>query len=75
MQVGCRSRGIAAWSSSCARATEIARKLAGKPALYRALQKQTLNQRLRRRIVEGVPYGMALEALTAANLAYLTPSA
>jgi enoyl-CoA hydratase/carnithine racemase len=57
------------------RATEIARKLAGKPALYRALQKQTLNQRLRRRIVEGVPYGMALEALTAANLAYLTPSA
>ena len=44
--------------------------LAAKPDLYRKLQKQTLNQRLRRRIVEGVPYGMALEGLTAADLAY-----
>lgn len=38
--------------------------------LYRKLQKQTLNQRLRRRIVEGIPYRMALEGLTAADLAY-----
>jgi hypothetical protein len=41
-----------------------------KPGLYRKLQKQTLNQRLRRRIIEGVPYGMALEGLTAADLPY-----
>jgi enoyl-CoA hydratase/carnithine racemase len=53
-----------------ARGLEVAAKLAAKPGLYRKLQKQTLNQRLRRRIVEGVPYGMALEGLTAADLAY-----
>jgi enoyl-CoA hydratase/carnithine racemase len=52
------------------RGLEIARKLAAKPRLYRSLQKQTLNQRLLRRIVEGVPLGMALEGLTAADLAY-----
>jgi hypothetical protein len=34
-------------------------------------QKQTVNQVSGRRIIEGVPYGMALEGLTAANLAYL----
>ena len=51
-----------------ARGYEIARMLAAKPELYRRLQKQTLNQRMRRRIVEGVPYGMALEGLTAARL-------
>lgn len=49
---------------------EIATKLAAKPAFYATAQKQTLNQALRRRIIEGVPYGMALEGLTAANLAY-----
>jgi enoyl-CoA hydratase/carnithine racemase len=53
-----------------ARGLEIARKLAAKPRLYRSLQKQTLNQRLLRRVVEGVPFGMALEGLTAADLAY-----
>jgi enoyl-CoA hydratase/carnithine racemase len=52
------------------RAIEIATDLATKPNLYLRLQKQTLNQRLLRRIVEGVPYGMALEGLTAADLAY-----
>jgi enoyl-CoA hydratase/carnithine racemase len=56
------------------RAVEIARKLAAKPALYRSLQKQTLNQKLRRRIIEGVPYGMALLSLTAADLAYQSQS-
>jgi enoyl-CoA hydratase/carnithine racemase len=44
-----------------ARGLEIARKLAAKPRLYRSLQKQTLNQRLLRRVVEGVPFGMALQ--------------
>ncbi|MGF6886575.1 enoyl-CoA hydratase/carnithine racemase [Nocardia sp. GAS34] len=53
-----------------ARGLEIARTLAAKPRLYRSLQKQTLNQRLLRRVVEGVPFGMALEGLTAADLAY-----
>jgi enoyl-CoA hydratase/carnithine racemase len=54
-----------------ARGYEIARMLAGKPELYRRLQKQTLNQKMRRRIIEGVPYGMALEGLTAARLGRL----
>jgi enoyl-CoA hydratase/carnithine racemase len=52
------------------RGIEVATRLAAKPDLYRRLQKQTLNQRLRRRIVEGVPYGMALEGLTASDLVY-----
>ena len=53
-----------------ARGLEVATRLAAKPDLYRRLQKQTLNQRLRRRIIEGVPYGMALEGLTASDLVY-----
>ena len=53
-----------------ARGLELARMLAAKPAAYRSLQKQTLSQHLLRRIVEGVPFGMALEGLTAADLAY-----
>ena len=52
------------------RGIEIARGLAAKPALYRTLQKQTLNLNLRRRITQDVPFGMALEGLTAADLAY-----
>ena len=49
------------------RGIEIARSLAAKPPLYRALQKQTLNLDLRRRIVQDVPFRMALEGLTAAD--------
>jgi enoyl-CoA hydratase/carnithine racemase len=52
------------------RGIEIARGLAAKPAVYRSLQKQTLNLNLRRRINEDVPYGMALEGLTAADQPY-----
>jgi enoyl-CoA hydratase/carnithine racemase len=52
------------------RGLEIARALAAKPAMYRTLQKQTLNLNLRRRITQNVPFGMALEGLTAADLAY-----
>jgi enoyl-CoA hydratase/carnithine racemase len=52
------------------RGIEIARRLAAKPALYRTLQKQTLNMNLRRRITSDVPFGMALEAMTCADLAY-----
>ena len=52
------------------RGIESARSLAAKPPLYRALQKQTLNLDLRRRIVEDVLFGMALEGLTAAGLPY-----
>jgi hypothetical protein len=51
-----------------ARGYEIARMLGRKSELYRRLQKQTLNEKMRRRIVEGVPYGLALEGLTAARL-------
>ena len=52
------------------RGIEIARRLATKPALYRTLQKQTLNLNLRRRITQDVPFGMALEGLTAADQPY-----
>jgi hypothetical protein len=52
------------------RGVELARRLAAKPALYRTLQKQTLNLNLRRRIIQDVPAGMALEGLTAADLPY-----
>ena len=48
----------------------IARGLAAKPALYRTLQKQKLNANLRRRIIQEVPFGTALEGLTAADLPY-----
>jgi enoyl-CoA hydratase/carnithine racemase len=52
------------------RGIEIARGLAAKPALYASLQKQTLNLNLRRRITQDVPFGMALEGLTAADIPY-----
>jgi enoyl-CoA hydratase/carnithine racemase len=52
------------------RGIEIARALAAKPALYRSLQKQALNINLRRRITQDVPFGMALEGLTAADIPY-----
>jgi enoyl-CoA hydratase/carnithine racemase len=52
------------------RGLEIARGLAAKPDLYRALQKQTLNMNLRRRVTQDVPFGMALEGLTAAQQPY-----
>jgi enoyl-CoA hydratase/carnithine racemase len=52
------------------RGIEIAKLLAAKPALFRAMQKQTLNMNLRRRIVTAVPFGMALEGLTAADQPY-----
>jgi hypothetical protein len=46
------------------------RGCAAKPALYRSLQKQTLNLNLRRRLLGDVPFGAAIEGLTAADLAY-----
>jgi hypothetical protein len=52
------------------RGIELARRLAAQPALYRLLQKQTLNVNLRRRLREDVPYGQALEGLTAADKPY-----
>jgi enoyl-CoA hydratase/carnithine racemase len=52
------------------RGIELAKTLAAKPRLYRTLQKQTLNMNLRRRIVSDVPFGMALEGLTAADQPY-----
>jgi enoyl-CoA hydratase/carnithine racemase len=61
---------IVAHERAVDRGIEIARGLAAKPALYRTLQKQTLNLNLRRRITQDVPFGMALEGLTAADLPY-----
>jgi enoyl-CoA hydratase/carnithine racemase len=61
---------IVAHERAVERGIDIARGLATKPALYRSLQKQTLNMNLRRRITQDVPFGMALEGLTAADLAY-----
>src|SRR6201997_2531163 len=40
------------------RGIEVARGLAAKPALYRTLQKQTLNLNLRRRVTHDIPFGM-----------------
>lgn len=53
-----------------ARGIELAHQLAAKSSIYLTLQKQTLNLELRRRITQDVPFGMALEGLTAAALAY-----
>lgn len=61
---------VVAHDRALERGLEIARSLAAKPALYRSLQKQTLNRNLRKRLVQDVPFGMALEGLTAADLAY-----
>jgi enoyl-CoA hydratase/carnithine racemase len=63
---------VVAHERAVERGLEIARGLAAKPALYRSLQKQTLNRNLRKRIVEDVPFGMALEGLTAADIPYQT---
>jgi enoyl-CoA hydratase/carnithine racemase len=52
------------------RGLEIAEMLAAKPTLFRTLQRQTLNMSLRRRIVNDVPYGMALESMTASDQPY-----
>jgi enoyl-CoA hydratase/carnithine racemase len=62
--------GVVPHKQARARSLEIARKLAAKPRLYRPLRKQTPNQRVLRRIVEGVRFGLALEGLTAADLVY-----
>ncbi len=61
---------VVAHDQAVDRGIEIARGLAAKPALYRTLQKQTLSVNLRRRITQDVPFGMALEGLTAADLPY-----
>lgn len=65
---------VVAHDDAVDRGLAIARSLAAKPALYRSLQKQTLNRHLRQRIVQEVPFGMALEGLTAADLAYQNPA-
>jgi enoyl-CoA hydratase/carnithine racemase len=57
-----------------ARAQELAESLAAKPQLLTRYIAVTLRQRISRRIAEGTVLGMALEGLTAANLAYLPQS-
>jgi enoyl-CoA hydratase/carnithine racemase len=57
-----------------ARAQELAESLAAKPQLLTRYAAVTLRQRISRRMAEGTALGMALESLTAANLAYLPQS-
>jgi enoyl-CoA hydratase/carnithine racemase len=54
-----------------ARAHELGDNLAAKPQLLTRYAAITLRQRISRRMAEGTALGMALENLTAANLAYL----
>jgi enoyl-CoA hydratase/carnithine racemase len=54
-----------------ARALELAETLAARPQLLTRYAAITLRQRISRRMAEGTALGMALESLTAANLAYL----
>jgi enoyl-CoA hydratase/carnithine racemase len=57
-----------------ARAQELGEGLAAKPQLLTRYAAITLRQRISRRMAEGTALGMALESLTAANLAYLPQS-
>jgi enoyl-CoA hydratase/carnithine racemase len=52
------------------RAQELAEQLAARPALLTRYLAVALRQRISRRMAEGVLLGMALEGLTAADLAY-----
>lgn len=52
------------------RSLEIAEKIAGRPQLLTRYTAVTLRQRLSRRMAEATALGMALESLTAADLAY-----
>ena len=63
---------VVAHDRALSRGMEIARGLSRSPRLYRTLQKQTVNRAMRMRLLTDVPMGLALEGLTAANLAYLT---
>lgn len=55
------------------RALEIAEGIAARPALLTRYLSLALRQRISRRMSEGVALGMALEGLTAAQLAYPPP--
>jgi len=57
------------------RARAIAEQLAEKPQLFLRYTTLALRQRLLRRLNEGTQLGMALEGLTAADLAYQAQSA
>jgi enoyl-CoA hydratase/carnithine racemase len=57
------------------RALEHAEALAARPTLFLRYTALALRQRLARRVNEGTQLGMALEGLTAADLAYQTPAA
>jgi enoyl-CoA hydratase/carnithine racemase len=52
------------------RAQHLAKELAAKPQLLTRYLSVTLRQRISRRMAEGIQLGMALEGLTAADLAY-----
>src|SRR6201981_745874 len=56
------------------RAQAIAEQIAALPQLTSRYMAVLFRQRISRRLAEGTSLGMALEALTAANLAYLQPA-
>ena len=53
------------------RAQEIAEQMTQRPQLTNKYVAVVFRQRIRRRLAEGMLTGMALEGVTAANLAYL----
>lgn len=61
---------VAPLQTVLARAMELAEMLAAKPQLLTRYLAVTLRQRVSRRMAEGTQLGMALEGLTAADLAY-----
>ena len=62
---------VTAQDQVLSRAQEIAETMAAKPQLLNRYLAVALRQRLSQRMAEGTALGLALESLTAANLAYL----
>jgi enoyl-CoA hydratase/carnithine racemase len=62
---------VLALDAVLARAQEVAETLAARPQLLTRYVAVTMRQRISRRMAEGTALGLALESLTAANLAYL----
>jgi enoyl-CoA hydratase/carnithine racemase len=55
------------------RAQELAEQMTQRPQLTNRYMALIFRQRISRRLAEGMAVGMALESLTAANLAYVNP--
>lgn len=62
---------VTAQNQVLSRAQDLAETMAAKPQLLNRCLAVALGQRLSQRMAEGTALGLALESLTAANLAYL----